>query len=132
MHCIALASQCKAISKKSQYHLRNIRTYPLDIYVRSEVKLQVCAVRKGEEQFAVNVEETGGLHAEILNLRVGIGGIGDLFPGEALHICDNQPLIGEDHLIAYGLEGLRNVLARNEEHSKFGADVGDGNFPQVQ
>ena len=92
----------------------------------------MCAVRKGEEQFAVNVEETGGLHAEILNLRVGIGGIGDLFPRDALHVRDNQPLVREDHLIAYGLEGLRNVLARNEEYSKFGADVGDGNFPQVQ
>lgn len=115
-----------------EYHLRDVRAYSLDVHVRSKVELQVCAVRKGEEQFAVNVQEACGLHAEILNLRVGIGGIRYLLAREALHVCDNQPLVGEDHLIAYGLEGLGDVFARNEKHSKFGANVGNGDFPQIQ
>lgn len=95
----------------------------MNVDSRLEVELESCAVAEGEDDLAVDVEDAGGLDAEVLDLGVGVGEIGDLFPCEALNVYDEDALIGENDLVADGLEGHDHLLTRYHQARNLGTDV---------
>ena len=84
-----------------------------EMHAGIELLADLAAMRNVLQQNAdfTLIEGAGGFDGEAGDRPVGHGGIIDLGAGQALHVDQDQPLVGEDEDIADDLEGKRNLLA---------------------
>ena len=83
-------------------------------------------------QFAVQVDDPCGLHGEAGDRLVGYRGDVLLLSGDPLYVDGDEPLVGEQDVVTYGLVHSKDLLVGQEHSEDVGTDCIVLNLPHLQ